>query len=108
LAAVAATEYDMVLHHLFVCLFFALLIDASTMHPVHTCDGFTFFIHESIPLMGWISRGAEKALLPNVLFFLTGWIIFDLWSFYGILSVLQGQSVITKSKNWLRIIIQDY
>jgi hypothetical protein len=62
------TDYDMFLYHLFVCLFFAPLIEASTMQPVPTCDGFTFFIRESVPLTGRISRNAEKAL-PNVIFF---------------------------------------
>jgi hypothetical protein len=60
LAAAAATDYDMFLYHLFVCLFFAPLIDASTMQPVPTCDVFTFFIRKSIPLTGRISRDAEK------------------------------------------------
>jgi hypothetical protein len=35
--------------------------------------------------MGRISRDPENAL-PNV-FFLTGQIIFDIWSFYGIFSI---------------------
>jgi hypothetical protein len=46
--------------------------------------------------MGWISRDAETAL-PNIYFFM-GRIIFDFWSFYGVLSVPQGQSVIRKTK----------
>jgi hypothetical protein len=46
--------------------------------------------------MGGISKDAEKAL-PNVFFF-TGWTIYDFWSFYGIFSVSQGQSIITKTK----------
>jgi hypothetical protein len=41
-------------------LYFAPLIDASTMQPVPTCDGFIFFIRESVSLMGQISRDAEK------------------------------------------------
>jgi hypothetical protein len=64
----AATDYNMFLYHLFVCLFFDPLIDASTMHPVPTCDGFTFFPRESVPLMGRISRDAEKALPNKILF----------------------------------------
>jgi hypothetical protein len=96
LAAAAATDYDMFLYHLFVCLFFALLINANTMHSVPTCDRFTFFILESIPLTGCISTDAEKSL-PNI-FFLMGQIIFFLWSFYGVLSDPQGQTIITKTK----------
>jgi hypothetical protein len=53
-------DYNMFLYHLFVCLYFAPLIDASTMQPVPTCDGFIFFIRESVSLMGQISRDAEK------------------------------------------------
>jgi hypothetical protein len=46
--------------------------------------------------MGQISREAEKAL-PDVFFF-TGQIILEMWLLYGVLSILRGQSIITKTK----------
>jgi hypothetical protein len=66
------------------------------MQPVPTCDRLTFFIGESVLLMAQISKDAEKALLNAI--FLMGWIFFDLWLFYGVLSIPQGQSIITKTK----------
>ncbi len=96
LVVLAAIDYDMFLYHLFVFLFFALQIEVSTMQPVPTCDGFTFFIRESVPLTG---RSQEVRKKPSwTYFFFDGtdnfWLVVILWH----LSVLQGQSVITKTK----------
>jgi hypothetical protein len=43
-------------------------------------------IRKSIPLMGRISRDAEKPSRMD--FVLTGRIILEMWLFYGILSIL--------------------
>jgi hypothetical protein len=79
LAAAAATDYDIFLYHLVVCLYFALLIDASTMQPVHMCDRLSFFIHESVPLIQEMGTCSPKCIFFNGTD--NFWLLIILWRF---------------------------